>query len=225
MRTIKGIIFDFDGVILDTEVADYAAWLKVFEKYGAKLPKEDWVKIIGSSAESFDVVGRLQKQVSFPLDRAHIKKEKETVYRELIQNAHPMAGIEDMISAARENGLKLAIASSSPATWVHGHLEMIGLRHQFDVICTADDVEYVKPRPDLFLLAARRLALHEDELIIIEDSYNGVMAAQAAGIPCLAVPNEMTRGLDFSAAAAVVDSLADVDLAGLLSKVGGKIQS
>lgn len=224
MQTIKGIIFDFDGVILDTEVADYAAWQEVYRRHNAILHKNDWVTIIGTSGASFNVMDCLQSQVNHLLDASAIRAQKHEIYLGMIAGEQPMPGVTDLIAAARRAGLKLAIASSSPADWVHGHLRTIGLQDQFDVICTANDVKRVKPDPALFLLAASRLGLTPAEVIVIEDSYHGVAAAAAADIKAVAVPNDMTMGLDFSQADAVIGSLADQDLSGLLRLVGGTIQ-
>jgi putative hydrolase of the HAD superfamily len=123
-----------------------------------------------------------------------------------------LPGVSEMLEAAKAKGIKLAIASSSPLTWVGGYLEQFGLLHYFDEIITKDLVERVKPAPDLFLLAAEKLDVNKNEVIIFEDSKNGVIAANSAEIPVVLIPNPITKHLEISGEALRVDSMTELTI-------------
>jgi beta-phosphoglucomutase-like phosphatase (HAD superfamily) len=127
--------------------------------------------------------------------------------------------VEDYLMGAKEMGLKIGIASSSPENWVVGHLTRLGLIDKFDVVCTADDVENTKPDPALFTLTAEKMDLSPDEVIVLEDSPNGVLGAKRAGMFVVAVPNPLTQQLDLSRADMLLSSLEDISLKELITQV------
>lgn len=217
---MKALIFDFDGLILDTEMPDYISWQGVYQERGVELPLEKWVSIVGGTAESdFDPNDYLEELTGEKIDREGIWIKRRKSYLENLESQPILPGVEDYLADAKEMGLKLAIASSSPENWVVGHLTRLGLLDNFEVICTADDVEQTKPAPDLFLLAAEKLGVSPDQVIVFEDSRNGVLAAKRAGMFVVAVPNPLTEGLDFSEADMKLNSLADISLEDLIEKI------
>ena len=131
-----------------------------------------------------------------------------------------MKGIPELLAEARERRVPLAVASSSPRSWVEPHLDRLGLRHGFDTIVTRDDTPRAKPHPDLYEEAVRRLGVPARGAIAFEDSLNGVTAAKAAGLVCVAVPCAMTRDMDFAAADLELSRVDELSLEALLERTG-----
>jgi HAD superfamily hydrolase (TIGR01509 family) len=214
---IRGLIFDFDGLILDTESPIYHSWAELYQQFGTELLLEKWSQIIGiSMQEHFDPFEKLESQVGRQLDRATLKPQREARETALIASQPILPGVQDYLTAAQRIGLVLGVASSSSRKWVGGYLTRLGLIDAFDVIHTSDDVQRAKPDPALFNLALKSLDLDASEAIVLEDSPNGVTAAKAAGCFCVAVPNPMTHMLSFDHADLRVDSLADLPLDALI---------
>ena len=212
---IRGLIFDFDGLILDTELPDFEAWQEMFVEHGASLPLEAWTPLIGT-VSAFDLYDYLEQQAGRAIDRADVQERRRVRYHELVLKQAILPGVEDYIREAKARGMKVGLASASWGDWAPGHLERLGLHVHFDAIKTAADVERVKPDPALYLTALDALGLDATEAIALEDSPNGIAAAKAAGLFCVAVPNAMTRDLDVRAADLRLPSLADMPLAHLL---------
>jgi len=217
---IKALLFDFDGLILDTETTEYQAWQEIFREYNQELPVEDWGQIVGGAGFStFDAVSHLERLTSRALDRAALNARWRARGDELIATQPVLPGVEVHLRDAKRLGLRLAIASSSGHDWVDGHLARLGLSHYFDVVKCADDVQRTKPAPELFLAALSALAIRANEAIAYEDSPNGVEAAKAAGIFVVAVPNPLTSQLNLDGADLTLPSLASLSLEELLKTV------
>jgi HAD superfamily hydrolase (TIGR01509 family) len=215
---IRALIFDFDGLILDTEGPIYRSWQEVYAAYGVALPFDMWVKTVGSSNQAFHPQHYLEEQIGHELSRAVLDRRIERRV-ELVLAQPVLPGVADLVEAGRAAGLKLGVASSSSRDWVSGHLERLGIRDRFGCLCTRDDVEQVKPEPDLYLAALECLVVAAAEAVAIEDSPNGITAAKRAGLRCVAVPNPITFGLDLSQADLRLDSLAGVTLSDLLQQL------
>ena len=219
---IKALIFDFDGLILDTETPEFSVWQNIYQEHGFELPHDEWGKIVGGyGLSNFDAAEHLSLLAQGRLDsvslRARHRSESHTIT--LAQPILP--GVLDTIHEAKRLGLKLAIASSSPHSWVDTHAKRLDIFDQFDVIICADDVGVgrTKPNPDLFLLALNQLKVQKNEAVVFEDSPNGVKAAQSAGIFVVAIPNPVTSLLPFQGVNLMLTSLSDLYLSGLLDKV------
>ncbi len=215
---LKAMIFDFDGTILDTESADFHCWQSTFRDHGAYLEQEIWCQVVGSTWEHFNPFDYLEGQIGRTVDRDDLQRLHREKFHKMITAHVPLPGVEALLASAEEMGLKLAVASSSHLEWVGGHLERLGLLKHFSVVKTADDVERVKPDPALYLQALGALGVQATEAVAFEDSVHGVKAAKAAGIFTVAVPNSVTRNLDFSLADKVVGSLEECDVQGLLER-------
>ncbi len=213
---IHGLIFDFDGLILDTELPDFESWQEMFIEHGAELPRAEWAPLIGTVTDSFDIYDYLEQRAGRAIDREDVRERRRARYHERVIEQMILPGVEECITAAKRRGLKVGLASAATAEWVLGHLERLGLHVHFDTVKTAADVERVKPDPALYLAALDALGLDATEAIALEDSPNGIAAAKAAGLFCVAIPNAMTRDLDISAADLRLTSLADLPLAELL---------
>ncbi|RME08859.1 MAG: HAD family hydrolase [Anaerolineae bacterium] len=214
---IRGVIFDFDGLILDTETPVFRSWQELYARFGQRLTLEDWAEVVGCSArEHYDPLERLQQRLGQPLDVERWRAWRYEREMALLAEQDLLPGVTERLEEARRLGLRLAVASSSPRPWVEGHLQRLGLWDYFQVVHTAEDVERTKPAPLLFQKALRSLALQPPEAIVFEDSPNGVTAAKAAGIFCVAVPNAVTQNLPLDHADLRITSLAEITLRQLI---------
>lgn len=215
---IRAIVFDFDGLILDTEEPVYRSWLEVYESHGQELPFEKWVQIVGSTTTGFHPQHHLEERLGRPLPKEVLDRRIDRRTELVLANAL-LPGVVDHLDAARERGLGLGVASSSTADWVRGHLLRLGILDRFQCIRCRDDVVHAKPEPDLYLAVLDCLGVPAAEAIAVEDSPNGVAAAKRAGMRCVAIPNSITAKLDLSEADLVLNSLADVTMAELLERL------
>ena len=213
---ITALIFDFDGTLLDTETPVFEAWSEAYRRRDAHLDVEIWREGIGSHGK-FDPCVHLAELTGKAVDPEEIRPEVRRRTRELC-SARPMPGAAERIREAVDMGLALGIASSSSSGWVEGWLEELGLAGSFRCVCGRDHVDRVKPAPDLFLLAARRLGVEPSGCLVFEDSPNGVRAATRAGMRCVAVPNDMTRHAAFPPADLVLTSLEQMSLGSVLEQ-------
>ena len=214
---IRAIVFDFDGVIIDTETPDYTSWETVFSAYGAHLDRAIWIRLIGG-AESFDFVQHLQDLTGLLFNRQKLRIGRRAEYLRMVDDSPVLDGVVDYIEAAAGLELGLAVASSSDGEWVRGHLQRRGLANFFGIVRTRDDVAHAKPEPDLFLAAVDALGVRPEDAVAIEDSPNGITSAIRAGLFCVAVPNQMTRDMRLDHADLRLESLADMSLAQLVDR-------
>ena len=214
---IRGLLFDFDGLLVDTERSSLASWQELYAAHGHELPLERWVTIVGTLG-GFDPYAHLES-LAGPLDREAVlarRRERELALADL-EGLRP--GVPGYLHRAPERGLLTAIVSSASRWWIDRHLLRLDGAGRFDAIVTADrDHARAKPRPTLYLEALDRLGLDAEEAVALEDSPNGVRAAKAAGLYCVAVPNEVTASLALHEADLVVPSLADLPLEELLER-------
>lgn len=216
---IRAIIFDFDGLIIDTETPEFDSWQEIFESYGARLEHETWELQIGRGHEAFDIYSHLADLCGKHIDREVVRPRMRRRYLELIELNPILPGVEDYIVTAKKMGIKLAIASSSRGGWAYGHLERRNLLHHFEFILSAEDVKNPKPDPELYATAIERLGVRSKDAFAIEDSTVGLTAAKAAGLRCVVVPNPMTKGMDFIDADIRLNSLLDLPLGELIERL------
>ena len=219
---IKALIFDFDGLILDTETPDYQVWQSIYREHGFELPQAEWGKIIGGwGLSNFDAAQHLTHLSQGQLDTVSLRVRHSYESRALMLNQPILPGVLDYINEAKRLKLKLAIASSSPHSWVDTHAKRLGIFNHFDAVICEDEVGIgrTKPNPDLFLLALKQLQVQKNEAVVFEDSPNGVKAANQAGIFVVAVPNPVTSLLRIDGANLTIGSLTDLSLPELLNKV------
>lgn len=217
--SIRALIFDFDGLILDTEVPSYQSWAEIYEEHGGTLSLEEWSRVLGGSGLEVDHIANLERLSGHAVNGHELERRRLTRKLALIEAEEALPGVLDTIAAGKRMGLALAVVSSSPHGWVEGYLAKLGIREEFDVVICGDDAERVKPAPDLYLLALDRLGIGPDEAIVFEDSPNGITAAQAAGIFCVAVPNPISAQLSTEHADLTLPSLAEMQLPDLLRRV------
>jgi HAD superfamily hydrolase (TIGR01509 family) len=193
------VIFDFDGIILDSETSEFESHRRIYERCGVALTTAEWCDQIGLWAEGHDERWFLQlcERSSHAPDRAAYHAEKRRIFDEVVPGA-PMRGIGELLTALAVAGVPIAIASTSPASWVVPAAERIGVRPLFRAIVTGDEVARRKPAPDVYLEAARRLGVDPARSIAIEDSGPGIAAARAAGMKTVAIPHWLTEHHDLT---------------------------
>lgn len=218
---LNALVFDFDGLIADTETAEFETWTQEFLFHGVTLALDEWIKCVGAGPGVWDVFDHLQFLVGGGLDRDEVLSRRHKRFIDIRDQIRVMPGVVDLLDEARTSSLPVAVASSSTSDWVGGFLTDFGLMDRFETIVTRDQVALAKPAPDLYIEACRRLGVAPATALALEDSTNGVTAARAAGMPCLAVPNSITKGFDFSHATAKVASIEEVCLEYLLGLMDG----
>lgn len=184
---VDALIFDFDGLILDTETPDFEILGGLYGEYGATLALEQWMTGLGTHG-AYDPYAELLAVAGTTLDRDELALLHRRRYREKVEQQPLQPGIRELLATGRAAGMRLAVASSSDYAWVSGWLRHHQLDRAFDCIRTRNDVAHVKPAPDLFLAAAECLDVSPARCVVFEDSPNGMRAAAAAGMRCVAVP-------------------------------------
>ncbi len=206
---LRAVIFDFDGLLLDTESAEYEEWRHIFSSHGAHLSLQDWVKYVGTWVDA-SLLDLLDDRTTRPFDRAELRRQHASAVRANVDSKSFCEGVTSLVPALRQAGLKVAIASNSDLPWVKSHLDHRNYRSNFDVICTRENVKHLKPDPDIYLLTLQKLGVKASEAVVFEDSLPGTTAALRAGIQVYVVPNSITVQSVFPAQATVLRSLADV---------------
>jgi HAD superfamily hydrolase (TIGR01509 family) len=219
---LAAIILDFDGLILDTETPLFEAWQEAYRDRGQELRLAEWQHSIGTHG-GFDPVAHLSGLMGDGFEPAAVERQVRERYRARCDSQPLLPGVAELLAEARGLGVGTAVASSSTRGWVESWIERHGIRPLFDTVCGRDDVPRVKPAPDLFLLAAERLAAPPPRCVVFEDSPNGMRAARAAGMPCVAIPNSLTRELDLPAPDLVVGSAAELPLAEIARRLGFRL--
>jgi putative hydrolase of the HAD superfamily len=204
---LKAVIFDFDGLLLDTEWAAFSAWNHIYGEYGHELQLEKWVLCVGSGYHLFDPVKELEALSGLTLDAKELLARKEKIKKDACSVLPLMVGAKELMYKAKKAGFKIGLASSSFRSVIQAHLSRLEIDSYFDVTVTGDEVARIKPHPDLYEKCATLLGVRPINCLVFEDSLNGVRAAKNAGMRCIAVPNRVTRGLDFSIADRVIDGL------------------
>ncbi|MGG2016790.1 HAD family hydrolase [Bacillus sp. S10(2024)] len=212
---LEAIIFDFDGLIVDTEMPEFAAISAIYKEYDMELPIELFQKYIGREYESFDWWSFLERKLSYTIDKEYLNQKKNVHVERLIQKEGIRPGIKHIIKQARNMNIRLAIASSSDKGWVIENLKRINLLDQFELIITGDDVVHKKPSPEIYKLVMSSLNIQSNKIMAFEDSPNGAIAALRAGIPCVVFPNQLTFNCTFPEGVTIYKSLSNVSLEAL----------
>ncbi|WP_327003647.1 HAD-IA family hydrolase [Dactylosporangium sp. NBC_01737] len=219
--TIKALIFDFDGLMMDTETTLLESWRWEWRRHGLELDPTGFFADHGGDANE-PRYAALAAAVGPSFDRGS-SHELRMAHRLTLNAAlEPAPGIVDWLDRAGELGLRLAVASSSAITHVGAMLDRAGLRARFEVLATGEEVAVHKPDPAVYLLALHRLGLPAQDAVAFEDTVHGVAAAHAAGLRCVAVPNPHADHARFTAADLLLPSAADLPLDAVLTAVDGR---
>jgi putative hydrolase of the HAD superfamily len=215
----EAVIFDVDGLLVDTETCDYQAWRELHAAYGLELTLAEYARHAGLYGTWDELYRALADRTGSTAGALHARREPR--FRELVRDRlRPAPELGALLALLRRRGVRRGVASSSDADWVAYLLHGLGLERQFDAVATGHDVARRKPAPDVYLLAAERLGAAPARCVALEDSAHGIAAALAAGMRAVAIPNPVSHHQDLSAAHARVEHLGDVTLELLASLVG-----
>lgn len=214
---LRAVIFDWDGVIVDSSAHHERSWEILAARRGLDLPVDHFKRGFGKKN---NVIIPDLGWADAPGDVEALAREKEEIYRNLIRQhgIEPLPGVRPLLSALAAEGIPAAIGSSTERANLDLPLDMMGLREFFRVIVSGEEVEHGKPDPSIFLLAAQRLGIPPANCLVIEDAHVGIEAARRAGIPVLAVATTHPTS-ELTAADAAVDSLDNIHPADL-AKIG-----
>lgn len=210
---IDAIIFDFDGLILDTETPQFHAWREVFAEHGLQLEAQSWVDIIGRPPDSQNFYAMLEQRFGSPIDVAAIRDKRKPRLLAMIEAEPLRPGVSDWLAEAEKLGLRIGLCSSSSHEWVEGNLHRLGVHRYFHVITCNEDTTEHKPHPEPFRRTCRQLGVVPARTIALEDSPNGVTSAKTAGLHTIAVPNPLTALLNLDHADLLLESLGAMTLA------------
>ena len=207
---IEAVVFDFDGVCIDTEMARFTSWQQIYTSFGLELPMAEWIKNIGKASWVSDPFIYLQRQLGKPLSREELNTRHRVTETAIADTLPLQPGFSARLEEARSLNVPCAIASSSSHNWVDGHLQRRGLFELFSVTVCREDTATHKPEPEPYLSALQRIGINSTHAVAVEDSPPGIASAKAAGLFCIAVPCSITSGMDFSEADLIVSSLEEV---------------
>jgi HAD superfamily hydrolase (TIGR01509 family) len=217
---LQAVVFDFDGLIVDTEWPIYTSAVAAFAELGHELPLETWATIVGLAEGEGGWYDTLNERLGVNLSRADFDEAYRAQDRSDRDRLPLLPGVRDLLDALDAAGVPAGIASSSEVTWLERHLGRLGLLDRFAVLAGVDRVNGVgKPAPDSYLLACRELGALPGRSVALEDSAHGVAAAHAAGMAVVAVPSRITRLTSLTDADLVAGSLTELTVAVLDSLV------
>jgi beta-phosphoglucomutase-like phosphatase (HAD superfamily) len=219
---LDALIFDLDGLIVDTESVVHLVWLSVYERHGCSFTEEEWSHAVGGEGD-FNPLETLHERSRSPVVEAvELLETIESQIEVRLEGITPLPGVFSWMREARMLDVKVGVASNSPREWVEARLTQVGLRDLVEAMSCRGESSNAKPAPDIYLTACSRLDVSPHRAVAVEDSRTGVAAAKAAGLRCIAVPNHLTRHHDLSAADLIVDSLASVGFADTMKRFGSE---
>ncbi|MFC4991113.1 HAD family hydrolase [Rubritalea tangerina] len=210
LANAQAVLFDFDGVILDTEWPIYETWLNLFRSEGQDLPIETYVQCIGSDFDTWSPEKHLEELTGKSYDWETINPARQIEIRAALENPIALPGVRELMQHLFEENIPTLVVSSSSHDWVDSWLEKLHLTEFVQSSVCKGDAPRIKPAPDLYLEAIRQVQLPADQCLVIEDSLNGTKAAIAAGCQTCVVPSRLTDCLDFSIADRVLGSLKEL---------------
>lgn len=212
---IKAVVFDFDGLIIDTETPWYQVYAEIYREHGVSISIEEWATYVGTL---FDPLTHLESCLQQPINRPELTKRSEERHFAIMEEIALRPGVQEYLETAKGLQLKIGLATSSSYSWVERFLRKYDLLPYFDCIRTADDVKKVKPDPELYDQAIACLGISADEAVAFEDSVHGLRAAKGAGLSCVIVPNPTTSHLCFEGHDLRINSMDEVELAEIISR-------
>lgn len=207
---IEGILFDMDGVLVDSEKYICEAAIKMFEEKGHKVRPEDFLPFVGAGENRY--LGGVAEKHNIPINLDQDKKRTYEIYDEIVSGRlEPLPGVREFIDRCNYRGIKTALATSADKTKMLINLREIKLPPDtFDAVINGLDVERKKPFPDIYLEAAKRIGKDIKKCLVVEDAVNGVEAAKSAGAKCLALTTGFSRE-ELSGADMIISDLSEVN--------------
>jgi HAD superfamily hydrolase (TIGR01509 family) len=219
---LAALVFDFDGLIVDTENPGFISWREVYQEFGTTLSIDDWRHATGYVG-GFDPAIHLEQILGRRLDWSQLMPKREARNWELTLQAKTLPGIEQLLLSARERRLRIGVASNSENGWVEGGLRRLGLRDYVDTVVSRDMVMNPKPAPDIYLKTVQTLQVEPSHAVALEDSEPGCRAAKRAGMKAVAIPNRFSERQDLSIADLIVKSATELSLDRLATLVSGDL--
>ncbi len=210
IKAAKAVIFDFDGVLVNTEVAIYNSWKRVYAAEGHEIPLETFNQCLGSGYTYWDPGKYLESLTGKTYDWPAINAARQAEIVRDLENEGLIPGVEDFIKKLHSAGVPMAIGSSSSHKWVDDWLKREKIMQYFNTVVCRDDCKAVKPAPDIFLKAAVNLGIAPADCVVLEDSHNGTIAAVNAGMNVISVPNRITAFADFSMATCRITAIREL---------------
>jgi HAD superfamily hydrolase (TIGR01509 family) len=217
---LAALVFDFDGLIVDTENPGFISWEEVYQEFGTTLSIDDWRHATGYVG-GFDPAIHLEQILGRRLDWSQLMPKREARNWELTLQAKVLPGIERLFLSARERRLRVGVASNSENGWVEGGLRRLGLRDYVDTVVSRDMVMNPKPAPDIYLKTVQTLQVEPSHAVALEDSEPGCRAAKRAGLKAVAIPNRFSERQDLTIADLIVKSATELTLDRLATLVSG----
>jgi len=206
LQDCSAVLFDFDGIIIDSEWPIYETWKQVFADEGHVLEASTYVQCIGSDFDTWSPEKYLESLTGKSYDWNIINDRRQVILEADLEDAETLPGVRELIAKLKADGKKIAVVSSSSHRWVDMWLEKLDLvKEMHEVVCKGD-APNIKPAPDLYLEAVNRLGLKSSQCLVMEDSLNGILSAKAAKCPAIAIPSRLTSCLDFNIADAEINS-------------------
>jgi HAD superfamily hydrolase (TIGR01509 family) len=211
---LRALFFDFDGLIVDTESPEVEIWQEIFAEHGLEFPDENWMNSIGRGADQIaeKPLQLLTRLLDGRLDPAVVDADYRRRVTRRIEEMPVLPGVVELAREARSAGIPAWVVSSSYHAWVDGHLARLGIAGLFDRTVCREDAARAKPFPDLYLKACELAGVEPCDAVALEDSVNGLEAANAAGLLSVAVPNKLTARLDLSHAHCAIASLEELSV-------------
>src|ERR1700761_3630698 len=218
---LAAIVFDFDGLIVDTENPGFISWEELYQEFGATLSIDDWRHATGYVG-GFDPGIHLEQILGRSLDWSQLMPRRDARNWELTLQANVLPGIEPLLRSAKERQLRIGVASNSENGWVEDGLRRLGLREYVDAVVTRDMVVNPKPAPDIYLKTVQTLRVEPGNAVALEDSEPGCHAAKRAGLKAVAIPNQFSERQDLTIADLIVKSATELNLDRLSALVAGE---
>jgi beta-phosphoglucomutase-like phosphatase (HAD superfamily) len=220
---ITAVVFDFDGVIIDSEVTNFDAWSETYRQYGCELVVAEYLEAMGGHHFNLYELLTTKAAVALP-DEDSVRAAKRARHLELVGVTGALPGVAEWMADARALGFGVGIASSADEEWLDHHLARLGLEDSFDCVCAWDGEIAPKPAPALYLRACERLGVEPSNALAVEDSPNGLLAARRAGLHTVAVTHRLTLDIEL-AADLVTGSLLDLRLEDALAQLPTRASS
>ncbi len=220
IRMIKAVVFDFDGLILDTETVWFECYKEVLAQYQLELTLERFAPSIGTHNDDFR--NYIEQELAKPGIGLMIEQEVSAMIPGRVDVLQARAGVQSYLQEAKRLGLRIGLATSSDRKWIGYYLQRLELRDYFEVIKTSDDVSAVKPDPELYLRVVDELGIAAHEAVAFEDSLNGLRAAKGAGLHCTIVPNPVTSLLPFEHYDLRLSSMEEMSLSEVIERLNAE---
>jgi HAD superfamily hydrolase (TIGR01509 family) len=215
-KKIKAILFDMDGLLVDSEPLHFSAHKQALSDHGIKITKEDYIQngVSGGRRSFYEV---MQIKYRKKIDINSVRKRKKEIYGELIKQIQVFEGVKRIVELLHRD-FRLAVVSNTHPEYIQKTLSHVGMEEYFETFSSAKELDHPKPFPDVYFAAMKKMQLTAAQCVALEDSSNGIEAAKSAGIKCIAIPNEFTKAQNLSNADIILNNIKEVDRA-LLEKL------